>query len=706
MTDVTEQTVTDGGGFLGRRRELATLRADIERAGLDTLAGRPAPRGRVLLVAGRPGSGRSALAERLAAELAGSGDYPDGVCHARLTDPGGVPVPTARTARELLARLGVPAPAGGDDAELSDLLREALADRRAVLLLDDVATADQLAELVPDNRDCLVLAVAGGPLTGVPDVRPCVLGGLERPLSVRLLARGGGPVRGTVDPGAADSLAELCADLPAALVLAAGWLTLHPEHTIADAVCGIAAGADHLPLHDSGPADPADLPLHRAFGLVYAALPTPAARMLRLLTLAPGGLVDAHVAAALAGCPTGLAETLLTDFAAFGLLRPLAEPPVAGVGPQYRVPGCLDPLLGALLRAQERPGDALLARARTLERTVRLLRACHATTEPSGSPARQWLSGLPRSLRFESPGAAGRWLTARLPALFAAARVAVSDGELDTLARRLIAALTRALIAHRGPDEAAPELYQLHELVLGVATRLGLTREKAAALLNLGDLDARTGRLPQALTRYRAALEEARAEGDAADPLAVGRTLESIGGTYAELSDWQRAADWYGRAVALAQARDDLAGEARLHGRIGAVLAYDGQLDESLRAWRAAASAHRRRGDVQAHARSLTEAARIQEYAGQYEESERTGKEALRLAAGTGDRRLQAALRLRLADAAERLGHAERAAVHRAVAQTLLNEPVPVLERPGPAVESSVSPEGHTYETQMKHGDD
>ncbi|NEC22329.1 ATP-binding protein, partial [Streptomyces parvus] len=48
--------------FFGRERELKDLRADIERAGLDTLAGRKAPRARVLLIAGRPGSGRSALA--------------------------------------------------------------------------------------------------------------------------------------------------------------------------------------------------------------------------------------------------------------------------------------------------------------------------------------------------------------------------------------------------------------------------------------------------------------------------------------------------------------------------------------------------------------------------------------------------------------------------------------------------------------------
>ncbi|HEY9437858.1 MAG TPA: hypothetical protein VIS29_04250, partial [Streptomyces sp.] len=48
--------------FVGRERELKALQADIGHAGLDTLAGRGAARARVLLIAGRPGSGRSALA--------------------------------------------------------------------------------------------------------------------------------------------------------------------------------------------------------------------------------------------------------------------------------------------------------------------------------------------------------------------------------------------------------------------------------------------------------------------------------------------------------------------------------------------------------------------------------------------------------------------------------------------------------------------
>ncbi|MEU1127618.1 tetratricopeptide repeat protein, partial [Streptomyces sp. NPDC005899] len=275
------------------------------------------------------------------------------------------------------------------------------------------------------------------------------------------------------------------------------------------------------------------------------------------------------------------------------------------------------------------------------------------------------------------PESAAEWLRIRQPALLASARVAVRDGGLDTLARRLVAALVRALAAHRGTEDAAPELYGLHGLVLDVAERRDLPREKAAALLNLADLDARTGRTREALARYRAALDAGRA---AADLYATGRAMESVGGAYAELGDFHRAADWYGRALAQRLAQGERADEARLYGRLGAVHAYAGRYGEALRSWRAAAAGHRRLGDRPAQARALSEAARVQEYAGRPKESLQTCREAVGLARGAGDVRLQAALELRLADTLDRLGDPAAAGLHRSAAAKLLGDEAPAYE--------------------------
>ncbi|KKD09504.1 tetratricopeptide repeat protein [Streptomyces sp. WM6386] len=671
---MTDQAVDTGGvqlsvegHFLGRTRELKELLADIERAGLDTLSGKKAPRARVLLIAGRPGSGRTALAEELVRKVAER--YDDGVLRARLSEPDGTPVPVEHTARELLAALDLPTPAGASEDDLTAALRDALADRRALLLLDDAVSADQVDALLPETPECLVVAVSSGPLTGISDVRPCTLGGLDTKSALELLSRSTGSVRITVDPRAAEGLVEECQAQPAAMMLAGGWLAARPNAAVADLA---------KQLHTEGDEG---TPLSRVFRFAYSALPGPAARILRLLSLAPAGLVDPHTAAALAGCSVGGARTTLDDFVGLGLLHAVESPL-----PQYVVPGCLHPLLKALTETQDRPGEVQLARARMLERTVRLLQSSRAITETDSPEAREKLQGMSRSLRFPSPRAAEDWLRIRRSALLASARLAVADGELDTLARRLMSQLVRAMAAHFGTQAAAADLYGLHRLVLDVAERRELPREKAAALLNLGDLDAQTGRTQEALSRYRAALDAGR---EANDPYATGRAMESVGGVHLELADYDRAADWFGRALAQRLARDERADAARLYGRIAAAHTYAGRYGEALRGWRAAVAGHRKNGDVAAHARALSELARVQEYAGRPEESLRTCQEAVEWARRAEDVRLQAALQLRLADTLEHLGDPAAAGLHRGAAERLLGEEFseaePEPEQPDPA---------------------
>ncbi|MYS16447.1 hypothetical protein GTW73_21220, partial [Streptomyces sp. SID4982] len=81
-----------------------------------------------------------------------------------------------------------------------------------------------------------------------------------------------------------------------------------------------------------------------------------------------------------------------------------------------------------------------------------------------------------------------------------------------------------------------------------------------------------------------------------------------------------------------------------------------GRYGEAQRNWRAALAGYRKEGDVAAHARALSELARVQEYAGRPEECLRTCQEAVEWARRADDARLQAALQLRLADTLDRLG--------------------------------------------------
>ena len=683
------ETVARGGGlpagppyFAGRRRELAALRADIDRPGLDALRGRPETGCRVLLVAGRPGSGRTALAVHLARSVAPR--YPDGVYYARLAGPLGEPLTAATAAADLLRRL--PGGPAGPRKDPAAALRAACDGRALVLVLDDAADPGQVLPLLPAGPRALVVATSGGPLPGVPDVRPCTVGGLDPRAALDLLAHAIGDTRVTVDPTAARTLCEECRGNPAALRLLGGWLAARPRASVPDAIRALRdAAADDDP-------DPA----RRAFRMVHATLPPSAARTLRLLSVAPDGLVDPHVASALAGCPLPEAGETLEDFAAHGLLHP--DP--AGV---HRVPGWIGPALRALAADRERPADVRLARARVLERAVRLLQACRAAAEPDDPAVARAARELPPAVRFGSPQQAADWLAARLPALLAGARAAVDDGELDTLARRLLAALVRALGRHGpalgdgdggGADDGGDgggraAAYAAHRMLLEVAERRGPARDRAAALINLADLDLAAGRVEDAAARYRAALHETRG---AADAVTAGRAMEALGTAYRELGDPERAADWFGRALALRQTRGETAEVARLHGRLGDVLRDHGRFTAALREWRYAAAAFRRLRDASGYAVALGEAAGVQREAGRLEEALCSGHEALRHARQAGDPRVEAAALRGMADTLDRLGDPAGARLQREAAASLPAGAGGVGRAPAPGGPSGPAP--------------
>ena len=644
-------------------RELKALRADIERAGLHTLSGRSPPR-RVLLIAGRPGSGRTALAEEFVRQA--RRPLPRRCAAGPAHRARRRPVPIERTARDLLAALGVGRPRPAPPRTNSPRRCATPSPGAGRCCSWTTPPTPSRSTLLPDSPGLPGRRVSAGPLTGVPDVRPCTLGGLDSAAAVELLGRYAGPVRITVDPRTAEALAEECGGQPAALVLAGGWLAARPKASRSP-TCA-------KQLRDR--AAPTDLPtgarpLARAFRLVYDALPRPPPRMLRLLALAPAGLVDAHTASALAGCSVAAAATTLDDFAALGLLRPVAADDGLRRGrrrpwPQYAVPGCLDPLLRANCAedTSARP-SVQLARARMLERTVRLLQACRAITEPAefARPAEARRAAARAAL--PAPGAAAATgCAAGAPALLAAARLAVADGELDTLARRLISALARALDAHQRPRGGRARAVP--------AARAGARGRRAArAAAGAGRRAAqprRPGRAGRAAPQRRSPATAARWTRPARrrTRYATGRALESLGGTYPELGDWQRAADWYGRALALRLTRDERRrrgpaarpdrrrahlrgplgrGAARLAGGGGGV-PQAGRCGRPTRGrWRGGPGAGVR-GPARGGAAHLP------------------GGPGVR--AGAGDGRLQAALQLRLADTLERLGDPRRPRLHRA----------------------------------------
>ncbi|MCX5210125.1 tetratricopeptide repeat protein [Kitasatospora sp. NBC_00240] len=328
-------------------------------------------------------------------------------------------------------------------------------------------------------------------------------------------------------------------------------------------------------------------PLIGAFTLLYATLPPAQARMLRTLTLAPAQIADLRTASALVGCPAPDAAAALAALAGHELLG--EEPPAADGTPRYRVPGRLHPRLVQLREAVDRPAETELARARLLERLVRLVDSARALLDPAGGPAPE---PLPGPLRLRSAVQARQWLLGERDLLLGAVADAIGQGDLDGSAGRLVTALLRALPL---TGAAAPaDLHQLHGLVLRVAERHGAPRRAAAALLNLADLHVAAGHWEQAAERFRAALEAAR---EAQDEPACARALEGAAGCHRALGDAVRAADGYGRALALRQGLGDQPAEARLLARVAEAHVAQRRFEEAEREYRASLAVLRRLGD-------------------------------------------------------------------------------------------------------------
>ncbi|WP_158702396.1 tetratricopeptide repeat protein [Kitasatospora sp. MMS16-BH015] len=327
-------------------------------------------------------------------------------------------------------------------------------------------------------------------------------------------------------------------------------------------------------------------PLSGAFLLGYRALSAGEGRMLRMLTLAPGQVADLRTASALVGCPAPDAGAVLQRLAE----RELVE--VMGAGAdgvvRYRLPGRLYGRVVALREGADRAAEVELARARLLERLVRLVDSARELLE-RGSVA----DPLPGPLRLRGAGQARAWLAEERDGLIGAAEEAVAAADLDGTAGRLVTALLRALPL---TGRAAPaELYRLHGLVAELAGRSGDSRRVTAALLNLGDLQRAAGRWSAAAERYRAALENGRAGGD---ETACARALESVAGCHRAQGDAVRAADWYGRALALRQGLGERAAEARLLARLAEAHTAQRRFEEAEREYRAALALLRRLEDA------------------------------------------------------------------------------------------------------------
>jgi hypothetical protein len=219
----------DVSDFTGRKEELKWL---LEHS-------QPALNGagsQVLSITGMPSVGKSALAIHFAhwvsgnihdAELGNLDDaqvrpFDDAQLYVDLRPPARPELTPDDAITTFLRALGV-TNLPDDDLSQQNLYRSLLADRRALIVLDDAQSSAQVRPLLPSGPHCLTLITSRAQLSGLEGTDCLQLNELAPESSLQLLRRIAGDDL-TAEQADLAELAQLCGYLPLALRIAAAKL--------------------------------------------------------------------------------------------------------------------------------------------------------------------------------------------------------------------------------------------------------------------------------------------------------------------------------------------------------------------------------------------------------------------------------------------------------------------------------------------------
>lgn len=486
----------------------------------------PAP---LLTIAGPPGIGKTAFALRLAHSV--KRRFRDGQLFASFPgDEEEHPRPGEILARFLRA-LGVPrAKVPADLEEQSALFRSVLADRRVLVVLDNVANEAQVRPLLPASDTCGTLITSRNVLSGLECSQTIFLDTLTDAEAVNLLAGIAGRARVTSERAAARDVAELCGRLPLAIRIAGARLRARPTRTIADLARRLRHEQRRL-----GELTTGDLEVRSAFASSYERLPPDLRFVFRRLGLVPGLDFTPESAAALLGPVSGDTEASLELLADYNLVQ-------AAPDGRYR--------LHCLLRiyAAERAEAEDTERER--QETISGLINWYLGTAMAASgvlfphrrrvPAEPAEAGRP-PLAFTAHRDALAWCEAELPNLVAISRYAAETGRCAA-AWKLPASLLGFFTLRKYWNE------WINSFLAGlVAARQTSDRRGEALILSgLGIACRELRRFDEAFGYLEAALAIHRADGDM---YGEASALNSIGAIHLGVRQFDRAIVCYERVI-------------------------------------------------------------------------------------------------------------------------------------------------------------
>ena len=612
--------------FIGRDGELGRIIAAVTDAAGS--AGVVA----IHAIDGMPGVGKTALAVRVARELAGR--FPDRQLFIDLHahTPGRQPVAPEEALARLLAAAGIdprflPADLDGRAA----MWRDQMAGQRALLVLDNAASSNQVAPLLPGGGTCLVLVSSRRHLGDLPGaVTPVVLDVLPAEQAEEMFTRLA--PRAAADPAGVTEVARLAGFLPLAISLLARVFARHPSWTLADLAAEtrgslLTVKAEH---HS----------IAAAFELSYRHLDPAQQRFFDLLGLHPGGTADSYAAGALAGVSPAEAGGLLDALHGEGLLTETG----------YRRYGMHD-----LLRRYAR--DHAAAGPGTSQALNRLLDYYQYTaaiaqdrlarqTCPGTAPA---VSGAsPAAPVLEDAGQALAWARSERESLLGCLDHVTRDNQ-----RARVIALTAAVAELLRRDGPWTEAITRHATALQSARHLGDLFGQANAISNLGVLRRLTGDHHGATTDLEQALSIYH---DLGDRLGQANSLNNLAGVRQRTGDYPAAAQTLEQALGIYRDLGDRLGQANALSGLGGVKLLRGDYPGAAADLEQALGIYGDLGDRLGQANALDYLASVRRLTADYLGSVRDLERALAISRDLGNRLGQANALVHLGDVRQETG--------------------------------------------------
>ena len=583
----------DVPGFAGRQGEL------------NRLTGRTAS-GLVVVTAidGIAGVGKTALAVHAAHRLLPQ--FPDGQLYADLRGytEGQSPAEPGEVLEVFLRSLGARAddmPASAE--ERSGLLRQLLATRQVLIVLDNARSEAQVRPLLPGTGGSLVLITSRSVLPGLEVDERIDLDVLPADEATALLAGLIGMQRAAAEPAAVEQVAGWCGWLPLALRISGQLLAAHPAWPVAKLARMLSGERDRLQQLAAG-----DLRVRAAFEVSYQQLAEGDARIFRQLGLHPGPDFDVVAAASLARIEEEAAGLVLDRL----VLAHLVTEDGSG---RFGMHDLLRLFARATCHEADDQATRDAAEARLVGHHADLARFLDSCLDPRQRQAAEQ-AGEPLPLM---PEALAKFETER-PNLLAALGLAVDRGwdeQVVQLGDSMGESLT--FLRYLG------DLVTVREAALAAARRAGDTPAEGKALDNLGKAYRRMRRYEDAIGCYEKSLAIFRESGDR---YGEGTTLKNLGNAYRELGRFADAIGYYEKSLAIYRESGERHGEGRTLRNLGKAYRELGRFEETIGYYEKSLATFRESGDRYGEGRTLRnlgeacrELGRFEDAIGFYEES-------------------------------------------------------------------------------------